>query len=48
MGEREMQSANDEAAVCHVCAARFETQLLLADHLRREHPDDVLDDPAGE
>ena len=43
-----MQSDNDENALCHVCGARFDTQLELADHLRTEHPDDVLDDPAPE
>jgi hypothetical protein len=43
-----MQSPNDETAVCHVCDARFDTQLQLAEHLRTEHPDDMLVDPAAE
>jgi hypothetical protein len=40
--EANMQSGDGEAAVCHVCNERFETQEDLAKHLMDTHPDDLL------
>ena len=45
MNERDEQLAKpNELGVCHVCDKEFATQLELSDHLRKEHPDDVLPD----
>jgi hypothetical protein len=44
MSEANTQSGDGEAAVCHVCNERFETQEELAKHLMDTHPDDLLPD----
>jgi C2H2-type zinc finger len=43
-----MQSGDAETAACHVCDEVFETQVDLLEHLRTEHPDELLPDLAGE
>jgi hypothetical protein len=48
MSEAENQSGDGEAAVCHVCNERFETQVDLAKHLMDTHPDDLLPDVTGD
>ena len=44
MSEANTQSGDGEAAMCHVCNERFETQEELAKHLMDTHPDDLLPD----
>jgi hypothetical protein len=44
LSEREMQSSDEETAICHVCDQRFRTQGELLKHLEETHPRDLLPD----